>query len=178
MILTALAVISVCACGRAPPPPAFYSAGSGKFRRGPEVFQVPPPPAPWRRVDAPDGDLAWLHPEARAAIAVNAACSGHRDAPLVILMNDLLIGTTDRQVLLAESTMLDGREALHQVVAVRVDGVALVYDLYVLKKDGCVYDLTLVAPPRSYERASAEFVELVARFRGGPPRAWVGGGFR
>ena len=118
-------------------------------------------------MDSPGGDLAWLQPDENAVMAVNAACSGHGDPPLQILMNDLLIGTTDRRVLMGETVTLDGRDALHQVVSVRVDGVPVIYDLYVMKKDGCVYDLTLVTPPRAYDRASAQFGTLVAGFRGG-----------
>jgi hypothetical protein len=166
VLSAALVAALVCACGSAPPP-ASYAAGTGRFKRGSETFQIQAPPAPWRRVDAPGGDLAWLHPEEHAVMAVNAACKGHHDPPLTILMNDLLIGTTDRKVLLGETVVLDGRQALHQVVAVRVDGVPVIYDLYVTKKDGCVYDLTLVAPPRAYDQASAQFVGLVAGFKGG-----------
>ena len=84
-----------------------------------------------------------------------------------ILVNDLLIGTTDRHILLDETIPLDGREARHEVVELKVDGVPLVYDLYVLKKDGCVYDLTLVAPPRAYDQVADRFVTFIGGFRTG-----------
>ena len=31
--------------------------------------------------------------------------------------------------------------------ALGLDGVPMAYDIFVLKKDGCVYDLVYVAPP-------------------------------
>lgn len=123
------------------------------------------PSTPWRQIAAPGGDLAWEHSDTHSVIAANATCRGHRDPPAEILLNDLLIGTTDRQVLLDETVQLDGRDALHQVVAARLDGVTVVYDLYVLKKNGCVYDLALMARPRSYDAVADAFVDFVTAFR-------------
>jgi hypothetical protein len=134
------------------------------FRRGEERFRVAALPG-WDRVDAEGGDLAWLHPSTNAVIATNATCRAHKDPPLGVLMNDLLIGTTERKFLLEENVPLDGREAKHAVVAASVDGVPLVFDLYVLKKDGCVYDVTLVTPPAAYETVADEFVHFVAGFQ-------------
>jgi hypothetical protein len=81
-------------------------------------------------------------------------------------VNDLLIGTTARRVLLDETVSLDGREARHEVIWLRLDGVPLIYDVYVLKKDGCIYDLSLVCRPRAYDAVADQFVAFVADFRG------------
>ena len=35
---------------------------------------------------------------------------------------------------------MDGREAMHTVMSAKLDGVPKMFDAYVLKKDGCVYD--------------------------------------
>lgn len=156
-----LLLTAAAACG-GPAPKATYE--SSTFTRGEEAFHVDPPPR-WEPVKTA-GDLAWRAPDADAVIAANATCRGHQDAPLSVLVNDLVMGTTQREVLLDETARLDGREARHQVVRARLDGVPLVYDLYVVKKDGCVYDLTLVTPPRSYETTADTFVTFVAGFRG------------
>jgi len=148
-------------CGSSTPK-SVYNEGS--FARGDERFQVKAPPA-WKPVQTP-GDLAWQAPDSKAVIAANATCRGHHDGPLAVLANDLVIGTTQRRYLLEETTRLDGREALHQVISLRIDGITLIYDLYVLKKDGCVYDLTLVTPPKSYDRTADTFVAFVAGFKG------------
>jgi hypothetical protein len=42
---------------------------------------------------------------------------------------------------------LDGREALRSHVVAKLDGVPRELLLTVMKKDGCVYDFALVAPP-------------------------------
>ncbi len=154
-------LVGSVACG-GPAPKARFDGQL--FTRGAERFEVEAPPS-WERLSAPDGDLAFRHPGERAVISANASCNGHHDPPLTILANDLVIGTTSRSVLLEETLLLDGREALHQVLALRLDGVPLIYDLYVLKKNGCVYDLTLVARPRAYDSVADTFVAFVAGFR-------------
>jgi len=159
-------LVTVLACGGAAPEAHF---SDGDFSKGDEHFHVQPP-AEWQPLSPPAGDLAWRDPRSRSVIAANATCKGHADAPLGILVNDLLIGTTERKVLLDELAALDGREARHEVVAVKVDGVRLVYDLYVVKKDGCVYDLTLVTAPTAYDQVADQFVALVGGFRAGSPR--------
>jgi hypothetical protein len=151
----------LAACAR-PTPPRFHR---GLFERGPERFHVNEPGGLWRLIQAPDGDLAWEHAATHAVIAANATCRGHRDAPPTILMNDLLMGTTERRYLLEETITLDGRDALHYVVAARLDGVPMVFDLYVLKKDGCVYDLALLSRPRAYGQVADAFVRFVSGFR-------------
>jgi hypothetical protein len=160
-----LAISCAGGCGAGGPRPRF---ADGVFRRGALAFRVGELPPPWRRVDARGGDLAWWQPDHDAAIATTGTCGGHGDAPLGVLVNDLLIGSTAREVLLEETIPFDGREARHEVVRVRVDGVPVVYDVYVMKKDGCVYDLVLVAPPRSYDSVADTFVAFVADFHGGP----------
>jgi hypothetical protein len=163
VIPVALALIFAAGgCARAPT----GRFKQGVFTRGQERFRVDEPGGPWRRIAAPSGDLAWEHDGTHAVIAANATCRGHKDPPAQILLNDLLIGTTDRRLLLDEVVLLDGRDALHQVVAARLDGVSIVFDLYVLKKDGCVYDLALLARPGVYDRVADAFVTFVAGFRG------------
>jgi hypothetical protein len=45
-----------------------------------------------------------------------------------------------------------------------LDGVPMRYDVWVLKKDGCVYDLLYFAPPATFERGLAAFGGLVQGF--------------
>jgi hypothetical protein len=162
VVRLAVLIVLLVACAR--PPLARFD--KGVFSRGKERFRVREPDPAWRRITSPAGDLAWEHRETHAVIAADATCRGHKDPPPAILLNDLLIGTTERKVLLDEIVRLDERNALHQVVSARLDGVTMVFDLYVLKKDGCVYDLALLARPRAYDRVADTFVEFVIAFRG------------
>jgi hypothetical protein len=87
------------------------------------------------------------------------------------LTRHLLIGTTERETLAEETLPLDGREALRSRVAAKLDGVPLVYEMYVLKKDGCIYDFVLVRrhdaseSPAAADRATEPFRRFVLGFR-------------
>lgn len=128
-------------------------------------FHLDEPGNGWHRVDVEDAnDLAWFHDGLDSIIQVNASCNPRLDIPLAALTNHLMIGFTDREVVEEQIQPFDGREALRTHVRARLDGVVREMTLVVTKKDQCVYDFALVAPPRSYAQASATFDPIVTSF--------------
>ena len=119
----------------------------------------------WRRIDVPGNDVAWFDPDTRGTIHVDHTCERTMDTPLVALVQHLLIGFTAREVVSEETIPFDGREARHVVMRARLDGVPRALELYVLKKDGCVFDLGYVAPPARFEQGRARFDSFVRGFR-------------
>ena len=73
-------------------------------------------------------------------------------------------GSRDREIVLEELLPLDRREAMHAIVEAKLDGVPMMLDLFVLKKDECLYDFSYVAPPSTFERARAEYEQFVTAF--------------
>jgi hypothetical protein len=59
---------------------------------------------------------------------------------------------------------LDGREALQTQLLAKLDGVAKRYEVFVLKKNGCVYDFIHVAPPDAPADGRRRFVAFVQGF--------------
>ncbi len=93
---------------------------------------------------------------------MNGRCGGKdEDTPLVALTNHLLIGTTERQIQAQEVEPFDSREALHSVLTAKLDGVPRLYDMFVIKKDGCIYDFVYVASPSAAEAGRREFERLI-----------------
>jgi len=139
----------------------------GVFRQGEHIaFRVPEPPAAWRRLEMAQASLAFRDDAAGASVLVNAQCKrADDDTPLPALTNHLLIGTTERQ--LEEQTVgpFDGREALQTKVKAKLDGVPFAFDIFVLKKDGCIYDFVLVAPAERAEASRPTFEAWVRGFR-------------
>ena len=79
---------------------------------------------------------------------MNASCDTALDIPLVALTNHLLVGFTERSEVEPQALVqMDGREALRTHVVAKLDGVTRELLLTVLKKDECVYDFALLAPP-------------------------------
>jgi hypothetical protein len=161
--LLALAVIMLTACGG--------SKGKGSFdgsiyRNGPIAFQVPSAPAEWKRVDVDDAALAFRDDTHGASVLLNARCLSADDrTPLVALTNHLLIGATERVYVSQAAEPFDGREALHTKLKAKWDGVPMMLDVFVLSKDGCVYDFVYLAPPESFDEGAASFERFVRGFR-------------
>lgn len=146
------------------------------YRDGPVAFQLPSKPATWRAVEVTDASLAYRDETHGASILVNARC--HRPdegTPLVALTNHLLMGSTAREVVVQETEPFDGREALHTKMRARWDGVPISLNIYVAKKDGCIYDFVYMGDPTAFEAGSREFEPFVRGFRTLPGSGTVSG---
>lgn len=116
------------------------------------------PTAPsWRPIAVENNDAAWFDPETSGTVYVDHTCERSQDTPLAALVQHQLLGFTEREFVSEETVPFDRREARHVVVRAKLDGVPRMIELYVMKKDGCVYDLGYVAPPDRFEAGRASF---------------------
>lgn len=135
------------------------------YRNGPIAFRLPDPPATWKRVHVDDASLAFRDEQHGASVLLNARCLTADDrTPLVALTNHLLIGATEREYLSQDSVPFDGREALHTKVKAKWDGVPMLIDVYVLSKDGCIYDFVYLGTEGGYEGGGPAFESFVRGF--------------
>lgn len=118
----------------------------------------------WHRVFVEGNDLAFSEADTGRALSVNSTCEGHGDPPLQVLTRHLLMGFTERQEVSQHLISLDGREALRSRHLAKLDGVPVQLELVVLKKDGCVFDFSYVAPPGQAEPRMPDFDHLLAGF--------------
>ncbi len=175
-VLAVLSVVACAACGAC-------GGGAGRtfdgstFREGPVAFVLPAKPASWHSISVTDASLAYRDEAHAASILVNARC--HRPdegTPLLALTNHLLIGSTERDVLSQETEPFDGREALHTKLRAKWDGVPMSFDLYVSKKDGCLYDFAYMGERAAFEEGSRRFEDFVRGFKTLPQSGTVSGG--
>lgn len=103
-------------------------------------------------------------------IATNKVCGEADDVPLDVLTNHLLFGVEHKQEHARTPFMLAGRAALRTRLDATLDGVAVALDLVVLKKDGCTFDLMLIARPDALARRQPDFDRFVAGFQPGGAR--------
>jgi len=142
--------------------------GCGGARpRPPGGYRVGPMPAPWRQLEVKDNDLAYFIDGSGHTMALNATCEEHGDPPLGVLTRHLLMGFTERELRAEQRVRVDGREALRSRYGAKLDGVPVELALLVLKKDGCVYDFSYIAPPALFEQHLRDFERLVAGFHTG-----------
>jgi hypothetical protein len=111
-------------------------------------------------------DLAFRDDERSGSTLFNVRC-GQRDddAPLTALTAHLIMGTTEREFDAQDTVPFDGREALHTLLRAKLDGVPMQYDIYVMKKDGCLFDLVYVAPPDRFGDGAADFEHFAKGLR-------------
>lgn len=162
-LLAAIAVLgAVGGCGRA----AARSFDGSVFREGPVAFQIAPVPAGWRSVDVTDASLAFRDETHGASILLNARCRRPDEGtPLVALTNHLIIGSTERDVQSQVAEPFDGREALHTKLRAKWDGVPIAFDIFVMKKDGCVYDFIYMGDPSAFDAGAPAFEGFAKGFR-------------
>ncbi len=129
------------------------------------AFRVPPQPASWQRIDADGASLAFRDVAGDATVMLSGRCGrGEDDVPLASLTQHLFLQFTDRDQALQEVVPFDGREAMHTVTSAKLDGVAKKFDVWVMKKDGCVYDMIFIAEPAHFDVGVADFRKFVGGF--------------
>ena len=121
------------------------------------------PPA-WERMELSQNDLAWHTPGTGHVLSVNSSCDQSQDASLEVLTRHLLSGFTERQQVEQRRVVLDEREALRSHFQAKMDGVPVELLLLVLRKNGCVYDFTYVAPLGRFPDRVEDFEALVGGF--------------
>lgn len=139
----------------------------GHFRDAEASYQLGLLGSKWERVYISSrNDLAWQNQDLGAIIQVNASCNPSMDVPLKALTNHLMIGFTERNIREQKLLPMAGRESLRTHLTAKLDGVPreMVFD--VLKKNGCVYDFSVVTPPGPrFNRALRDYLGLIAGFR-------------
>lgn len=142
------------------------SLAGGLFRKEGVAYRVVPPDEhAWRRVQLTENDLAWIAKDSGDMLAINATCKDHGDPSLEVLTSHLLFGFDERELVAQKTETVDGREALRSTYHAKLDGVEVAIELLVLKKNGCIHDLTFIAPRLTKDAHRAEFEALVAGFR-------------
>jgi hypothetical protein len=138
----------------------------GVYRTDDLAFRLGEIPPGYESVDAGNGRLAFRDERLKTTVLVNARCKmDGDDVPLVALTNHLFMTFTERETIEQKVEPLDGRDALHTLMRAKLDGGPKAFDVYVLKKDGCVYDFIDISSPETFERARPVFERFVLGFR-------------
>jgi hypothetical protein len=167
--LPLLLALAAAACGHAE---AFED---GVLHKGDLTVRLGPVPAQWRRVSLDGADLAFRDDAHAASALFDVHCDRRDgDAPLTALTAQLIMGTTQRDFENQQVVPFDEREALHTTLRAKLDGVPMQYDIYVMKKDGCVYDLVYVALPDSFGAGAPDFERFAKGLHAASPPVGAG----
>ena len=165
--------LSVLALALAPTIAGCPSAGvlkDGTFVDDKVQYRLGEPGKGWQQLRLETTNAAWHNGTLGASLLVNSHCEGVRDAPLEGLTDDLLIGMTEREIVEQQRLAWSKREAMETVATAKIDGVPRKLTVFVMKKDGCVYDIVLDAPLETYEASRVAYARVRDGFDVAPRR--------
>jgi len=152
-------VVLIAGCG-------YYGTFKGGIFKNREVkYRVGTLSSDWTLLKVRDNNLAFFNEKLGATIQANAMCKDIDDVSLKVLTNHLLIGLDGRKKIFSRRLPFDGREALQTVVEGKLDGVAIKLDIYVLRKNNCVYDFAYFTRRGHFDRGRADYRRFVKGFK-------------
>ncbi len=162
-VLLALPFVVGCAGWRGD---TYYAHRSPPKRARKEAtFSFGSPGAGWNAVrNLKDVQVAWVHPDL-GVIELHAQCDDQGDSSLHQYTDHLRIDWTEWRVDSQEEAKLLDRAALHTLVTAELDGVARRNEMWIVKKNGCLFDLRYSANPARFEQGRRSFADVVAGFR-------------
>jgi hypothetical protein len=177
LLLGRLVVAVVVAGCAAKLPPGHWDARARRVCAGRVCYVVGALASEWRMVHQESAAAGWFNNSSGAIISTNATCRDDAEAaPLKALTRELLVGYTERRIIDEELVPLQAREALRTHVRAKLDGVPMELEIYVLRRNGCVFDLAFAAPPQWFNLSQPEFARFVADFTDARPARQKGEG--
>lgn len=123
-------------------------------------------PKGWKNPKIRQKQLVYENDDLGATLLADALCGPKFvDAPLSRLAQDLFDRMEDRRFLKERNISLDHRAAYRITGTGRIDGVSLMMDAVVMKKDFCLYDLVYFAPPGSFAKGMSDFEGFLNGFK-------------
>lgn len=126
-------------------------------------YHIGAPESGWQKLDVENGDVAYKHRDG-GTIYANRMCQDVEDVSLDVLTNHLFFDMQIDEELERETFTLGGRGALRTRVLAELDGVPVELEVVVMKKDGCTYDMALVADRAEFEQRKPDFDRFLQSF--------------
>ena len=160
VFIALLTLLAVCAT------PACVSVNIGAKAPGKSkgVTYVAPT-APFESLSDTSADSAWQNKRNGNSISFYSSCNDPSDPPLEAVSKDLFNDMTELKVIRQESTPFNGRESLNMEVEGKIDGVDTRIRSLVFKKNDCIYTLSFIGLPKSFEQDRARFESFVRSFQ-------------
>jgi len=160
-----IALVAAAGCAHAPRGRVEARSDGDRVCAGDVCYRVGALGGSWRLVHQEGASVGYFSDGVGGVIEANATCRDDADAaPLPALTRQLLIGYTERKIASQLKVPLDRREALRTRVDAKLDGVPMALDLYVMKRNGCIFDLSYAAPPDAFARGAGDFQRFVDGF--------------
>lgn len=123
------------------------------------------PASPFESDDRDDVDAAWKNPSNGNLISFLSDCQDETDPSLDTIVDGAIGSLTDLKIESQHNPMFEGRGSRRVVATGKVDGVPSKIDLLAFKRNRCIYILTYVGVPDSFDSNHADFEKFIEGFR-------------
>jgi len=130
-----------------------------------ENYEIDKLPKHWAPVKDTLADNSYWSKKTGATILINSLCEKYGSASLFVLTQNILRGIDDLNTEVEEEITLAERKALHTVATGKIDGVSIKTNIYIMRKDYCIYDFTYQVKEESYPQDVGDFEKFVKSFR-------------
>jgi hypothetical protein len=144
-------------------------------------YRVGLPGPAWEVMRDKGLQVAWRHSTDSSVIQVYGECEQHGDSDLEDFTDHQRIDYSAWKIVEEPTGDLDAkgrprmrrmqyyttiaeREALRTTVRANLDGVDIMIEYVVLKKDGCLFDLTYIARPQTFDQHVGDFQRVIDGF--------------
>lgn len=123
------------------------------------------PKAPFVEKDTESLDAYYIEPKTGNSISIKSACYDPADPSLKSLEKSAFNGMTVVKVLNTKTEEFNNREALHSQRLVKIDGIPVIVEMMVFKKNDCNYIITHVGVEKNFNVTSTHFKDFLKDVR-------------
>ena len=140
-----------------------YRDGRVLTKKG--YYGVGPLPSPWQRIKLGKALVAFRNNPLQSTISTDSFCDqAYNDSSLKALTQHLFAGLQGIKTIDEDSFMLGDRGALRTLIRAKLDGLPVMVDIVVVKKNWCLFDFFLVSAPEKYREAAEDFESFYQGF--------------
>jgi len=123
-------------------------------------------PHDWKPLDSSESDHAYQLPSGNIA-TLNSSCNSASHHPLTYLSQDLILGARDVDYQQRKPLTVDGTEGLYSALTLTMNKAPFHMRIFVMAKQGCVFDFSLLSPRPIPATETEEFLAFVKSFKYG-----------
>lgn len=146
------------------------ATGCALFGSGPDLQRAKgysvKAPSSWENVEKAESDRAFRLPSGGLA-TVTSSCNRNSDAPLETLTKHLMLGARHVNILEQKRENVDGVAGLKTKVKATFEGKPINLVLFVLAKEDCIFDFSMMSPKEITSGDDSDFMKLVQSFNYG-----------
>jgi len=136
--------------------------GSNRQPRRSTSIHLPEPQRPFSKFETTGSEASWKSSASGNIITYLSECVDGYDPSLEALWHEVTQGLRDLKVEFSRDMEFQNRRALTHRFTAEVDGVESMIEILILKKNGCIYNFSYIATPKSFKLEYPQFKSFLS----------------